>query len=92
MGLTVTEVNRGLRVATVIPHTPAQDAGIQPGDLIVAVDGQSIAGESADVSTARIKGRPGTSVELRVVSAGRRQAADVHLERASLAVPAVRER
>jgi carboxyl-terminal processing protease len=90
VGLTVTEVNRGLRVATVIPHTPAQDAGIHPGDLIVAVDGQSIAGESADVSTARIKGRPGTSVELRVVSAGGGKPRDVHLERASVAVPAVR--
>ena len=39
----------------------------------MAVDGQSIAGVSAEVSTARIKGRPGTEVELRVVS-GRRAA------------------
>ena len=69
MGLTVTEVKRGLRVATVLPRTPAQKAGIRPGDLIVAVDGRSIAGVLGEVSTARIKGRPGTPVELRVVSA-----------------------
>jgi carboxyl-terminal processing protease len=90
VGLTVTEVNRGLRVASVIPRTPAQRAGIQPGDLIVAVDGKSIAGESAQVSTAQIKGRPGTSVELRVVSGDNGPARDIHLKRASVHVPSVR--
>ena len=90
VGLTVTEVNRGLRVASVIPRTPAQSAGIHPGDLIVAVDGHSIAGQSAEVSTAQIKGRPGTSVELRVVSGANGKTRDVHLKRASVQVPAVR--
>ncbi|HEY7151549.1 MAG TPA: S41 family peptidase [Solirubrobacterales bacterium] len=90
VGLTVTEVERGLRVASVIPRTPAQRAGIDPGDLIVAVDGKSIAGESAQVSTARIKGRPGTSVELRVVSGANGGVRDVQLERATVQVPAVR--
>jgi carboxyl-terminal processing protease len=90
VGLTVTEVNRGLRVASVIPRTPAQRAGIHPGDLIVAVNGKSIAGESAEVSTAQIKGRPGTSVELRVVSGENDKAREIHLKRASVQVPSVR--
>ena len=53
--------------------TPAQRAGIEEGDLIIAVDGRSIAGVPAEVSTARIKGPPGTPVELRVVSGSRRR-------------------
>ncbi len=92
VGLTVTEVRRGLRVASVIPHTPAQRAGIEPGDLIVAVDGRSIAGLSAEVSTARIKGPPGTKVELRVFSGQGGKRRQIELERASVQVPAVRGR
>ncbi len=90
VGLTVTEVKRGLRVASVIPHTPAQRAGIEPGDLIVAVDGRSIAGLSAEVSTARIKGPPGTKVELRVISGQGGKRREIELKRASVQVPAVR--
>jgi carboxyl-terminal processing protease len=92
VGLTVTEVKRGLRVATVIPDTPAERAGIEPGDLIVAVDGHSIAGVSAQVSTAQIKGPAGTTVELRVIERQGDERRDVELERASVQVPVVRGR
>jgi carboxyl-terminal processing protease len=49
VGLTVNEVPRGLRVAEVLPDTPAERAGIEQGDVIVAVDGESIAGVGWDV-------------------------------------------
>jgi carboxyl-terminal processing protease len=87
VGLTVSEVKRGLRVATVLPHTPAERARIKEGDLITAVDGRSIAGVPAEVSTARIKGPPATPVELRVVSAATGKAREVRLRRASVQVP-----
>jgi carboxyl-terminal processing protease len=92
VGLTVSEVPRGLRVASVIPDTPAKRAGIEVGDLIVSVDGRSIAGVPAEVSTARIQGPRGTEVELGVVSPPRDRARDVKLERATVKVPAVRGR
>jgi carboxyl-terminal processing protease len=92
VGLTVTEVPRGLRVAAVIPDTPAERAGLGEGDLIVGVDGSSLEGVPADVSTARIKGPPGTEVELRVVAADAGRARTVTLERAAVRVPAVRGR
>lgn len=89
VGLTVSEVKPGLRVASVLPNTPAEDAGVKRGDVIVAVDGDSIAGKPADVSAARIKGPPGTEVELRVEPASGGQARDVTLDRADVRVPAV---
>jgi carboxyl-terminal processing protease len=88
VGLTVTEVPRGLRVASVFPDTPSEKAGLQAGDLIVAVDGKSIAGVSSDVSTARIKGPQGTDVTLRVVPADGSKPHDVTLERSDIRVPA----
>jgi carboxyl-terminal processing protease len=87
VGLTVSGVKRGLRVATVLPHTPAERAGIEKGDLITSVNGRSLAGVPAEVSTARIKGPAGTPVTLRVVSEPRNRSRVVHLKRASVHVP-----
>jgi carboxyl-terminal processing protease len=89
VGLTVTGVERGLRVASVLPDTPAQRARIEEGDLITAVNGRSLAGVPAQVSTARIKGPPGTPVELRLVS-DQRGVRNVELERASVELPVTR--
>jgi carboxyl-terminal processing protease len=89
VGLTVSEVKRGLRVASTLDNSPAKDEGIKQGDLIVAVDGKSIAGKPAEVSSAQIKGPPGTEVELRVVPAGGGEPRDVTVERAEVRVPAV---
>ncbi len=89
VGLSVSEVERGLRVATVFPGAPAEAAGIEEGDLIVGVDGESIGGEPADVATARIKGPRGTEVSLRVVPAQGGDPRTVAVERAQVHVPAV---
>jgi carboxyl-terminal processing protease len=89
VGLAVNEVPRGLRVALVYPDTPAAEAGIAEGDVITAVDGKSIEGVPADVSTARIKGPPGSDVELRLVEAKTGDERNVTVERASVRIPAV---
>jgi carboxyl-terminal processing protease len=89
VGLTVTEVPRGLRVASVLPDTPAEKEGLEEGDLIVGVDGKSIAGVPSEVSTARIKGPAGTEVELRIVPADGGTPYELKLERADVRVPAV---
>ena len=85
----MTEVPKGLRVASVLPDTPAEEAGLQQGDLIVAVEGKSIAGVPSDVSTAEIKGPAGTEVELRIVPADGGKPDELTLERADVRVPAV---
>jgi len=71
VGLTVIERPRGLLVAGVFDGSPADRAGIRPGDLITAVNGKSIAGRSSDVSTALIKGKPGSYVRLTIRRKGR---------------------
>jgi carboxyl-terminal processing protease len=89
VGLSVGEVRRGLRVAEVFPDSPAEAAGIERGDLIVAVDGKSIEGLPSEVSTGRIKGPRGTEVELTVVPAGGGPARELVLERADVRLPVV---
>jgi carboxyl-terminal processing protease len=89
VGMSVTEVKRGLRVATVFDDSPAKEAGIAQGDLITHVDGQSIAGEDSELATAKIKGKPGTEVTLTVDPAAGKGERQLTLTRRQLRVPAV---
>lgn len=88
VGMTVVGRKRGLLVAGVFKGSPAKKGGIRPGDLIVEVNGHSIAGEPSDLATARIKGRPGTSVRLTIKRPGR-SPHTVRLKRARIKVPVV---
>ena len=54
----------GPLIQRVYENTPAADAGLQPGDLVTAVDGRSTAGQDAGTVAAWLKGDPGTRVEL----------------------------
>jgi carboxyl-terminal processing protease len=89
IGLTVTQVKQGLRVASVFPHSPASEAGLAPGDLIVSVDGKSIAGVSSEVSTEEIKGPEGTEVTIGVKPAGGGKVRELKVKRAQISVPVV---
>ena len=90
VGLTVSGVKRGLRVASVIPNTPAQRAGVKRGDLIVTANGHSLKGKPTNASVAIIRGVPGTSVALNVVPASGGGQRTIRLKRADVHVPAVR--
>lgn len=88
IGIAVTEVDRGLRVATVYKRTPAREAGLQPGEVITGVNGQSIAGKDADTVTNQIRGPAGTQVTLTIASRDGKSR-DVTLTRREVAVPQV---
>ena len=87
VGMTVEETKEGLRVMTVYDGSPADKGGLEPGDVVVAVNGRSIAGDSSEASTARIKGPAGTTVTLTVKSGKRER--EVKLERAQVDIPVV---
>ncbi|MBM3667429.1 MAG: S41 family peptidase [Actinobacteria bacterium] len=92
VGMSVTEVPRGLRVANVFDGSPAKQAGIREGDLITEVDGRSIAGQASELSTGEIKGEAGTEVTLTVITPPGGEPRELELTRADLAVPAVESR
>lgn len=66
IGVTVDPQQReeGLLVLSVTEGGPAQQAGVVAGDVITAVDGESIAGEGREQGSQRITGEEGTQVEL----------------------------
>lgn len=56
-----------LVVVAPIDGSPAQKAGVTAGDVITAVDGQSVDGLTVDQARDRIRGKKGTQVTLSVV-------------------------
>ena len=89
IGLSVSQVKQGLRVDRVFPKSPAQQAGIEAGDLIVTVDGDSIAGQNSAVSTEKIKGPEGTAVTVGVKDPKGGKVRQLEIERAQIALPVV---
>ena len=87
VGMSVEKDNRGLRVLNVFDGSPAAGAGIRKQDLILSVNGRSIAGLSSDLATGRIKGPAGTKVELEVFTPGGSDSRTVSVERERIHVP-----
>ncbi len=71
-------VSEGAVVAAVTDGTPAADAGLQPGDIIVAMDGRAIA--SMEELTGRLhRQQPGDEVSLRVQRGDEQRTFEVEL-------------
>jgi carboxyl-terminal processing protease len=90
VGVSATQDPRGLRVAQVFDDSPAQRAGIRPGNVIVAVNGRSLRGKPESFSRGLIKGRPGSEVRLTFLSGHHRVTKGI--QRATVSVPVVSSR
>jgi carboxyl-terminal processing protease len=72
-----------------IEGSPAEQAGLRPGDVILAVNGEPTTGWSVDELRAKVRGPSGTSVTLRVLHPGDNVPMDVTVVRAQVVVPSV---
>lgn len=72
-------VTEGAAVAEVHPNSPAEKAGIQAGDVIVAVDGQAVAG-ATELTRVVTTMSPGSKPQVTVIRDGKRQDVEVTLE------------
>ncbi len=65
-----TDTSNGPVVNTVIPNTPAQEAGLKRGDRILAVNGTSTDGQTIDQVVANVRGPEGQPVTLTIERQG----------------------
>ena len=88
IGVRVQETPEGLAVSSVLPDSPAEEAGVEAGERIVSVDGQEVVDLPANEVVDLISGAAGTEVTVGFDggSAGPRE---VTMTRRRLVVPAV---
>jgi len=82
------DADTNVRVMYVVPTTPADRAGLRPGDMIVAIDGSLAKGLTLENASTLLRGKPGTVVTL---SMARDEAKpqDVSIKREELQPPTV---
>ncbi len=78
-----------LTVIAPLPGTPAYEAGLQPGDVILSIDEKSTVGLKADDATQLMRGVVGTSVKLSIRRDGQSHPHEVELTRADIQVDSV---
>jgi carboxyl-terminal processing protease len=87
VGMEIDQRDDLITVVSPLPDTPAKRAGLQPGDKILEIDGQSTLGLSTAEAVRLIRGEVGTVVKLKVLGTGGSTAREVNLTRAIIAVP-----
>jgi carboxyl-terminal processing protease len=78
-----------LTITSPMPGSPAEQAGLKPGDQIIAIDGDDMTGIDGNLALRRVLGPAGTSVTLTISREGVDLPFDVVIKRASINVPSV---
>jgi carboxyl-terminal processing protease len=91
LGIEVSMENGVVKVVSPIDETPAQRAGLQPGDLITQIDGKQIQGMTLNDAVEMMRGKVGTDIKLTVLREGK-EPFDVTLTRAVIPIKTVRSR
>lgn len=87
IGVTIQAAEDGFHIQKLSADGPAEKAGLQIGDVIVAVDGTDVVGKTADQCKQLVQGKAGSQVQITVNRAGETQTFAV--TRATVKTPVV---
>jgi len=86
IGAEVRMKDNQLVIVAPLDDSPAQKAGLKPGEIILKVDDKEITNLPLEMAVARILGPPGTRVRLTILSPNTGQTRDVRLTRARITI------
>lgn len=89
IGAEMAERDGHLIVVAPLKGSPAEKAGIMPGDVVYKIDAQPAAGLSLTEAVGRIRGKPGTNVLLTIIRGEDREPFDISIQRQAIKVPSV---
>ena len=92
VGLEIGTDNGYIKVVTPIDGTPAYEAGMQSGDIIIEVNGESIRGFSVSETAQKMRGPIGTDVTLTVLRQGEAEPFEVTITRGTIKLSSLRSR
>jgi carboxyl-terminal processing protease len=91
LGIEITLSEQGiLKVVTPLLGTPAYEAGVMAGDLILEIEGESTAEMTLNDAVKRLRGRPGTSVEIVILHKNSKEPKKVSVQRERIHIDSVR--
>ncbi|MCI9532062.1 MAG: S41 family peptidase [Lachnospiraceae bacterium] len=80
---------KAVMVLHVYPDTPAEEAGMKDGDMIVKIDDVEVKGQELTELVNLIKGQEGTKVCLQLARDGEKDYVEANVERRQIEVPTV---
>ncbi len=89
IGVYIEETDGVLTIVSPIPDSPAEEAGLRPGDILLAADGVSFDGMTLDEAQALVQGPEGTTVQLTLLRPGETTPFTVGVERRKIDTPVV---
>ncbi len=92
LGIEVSTEDGFIKVVAPIDDTPAADAGLEAGDLIIRIDGELVKGMSLRDAVDKMRGLPGTQIDLTISRKGKNKPIEVTLTRAVIKVASVKSR
>jgi carboxyl-terminal processing protease len=92
LGIEVTQEDGFVKVVSPIDGTPADDAGVEAGDFITHVDGESVLGLTLDEAVEKMRGPVGSEIVITVVREGESEPFDLSIIRDTITLTAVRAR
>ncbi len=92
LGIEVTQEEGWVKVVTPMDGTPAFDAGVEAGDFISHVDGQSVLGLTLNEAVELMRGPVGSDIIITIVRSGAEEPFDITITRDIIKLTAVRSR
>jgi len=89
IGATMRKKGEDTYIGDVYETSPAQKAGLHPGDQVVNIDGHPIKGKTIDEISLLLKGSPGTQVSMRIKDAYTGEESDKIVTRGEIEVTSV---
>jgi carboxyl-terminal processing protease len=92
LGIEVTQEDGFIKVVTPIDDTPAARAGVMSGDLISAIDDESVQSMTLNQAVDKMRGQVNTNVKISVLRGAKKEKVDFSITRAVIQIKSVRFR
>ncbi|MGP9805454.1 S41 family peptidase [Paracoccus sp. NSM] len=92
LGIEVSQEEGMVRVVSPIDDTPAAQAGVQAGDFITHVDGESLLGLTLDQAVEMMRGPVGSEITITILRQGETEPFDLTMTRDTIKLTVVRSR